>query len=100
MRVADKIDAAHAGGRALVDLEHQIDPVLRKLDDLGLDRRGETGVPAVEVEDALDVVLHPGAGIDDARTKLDLGVEVLVGKLRITLEGDAIYDRVFDEPDD
>src|SRR5580658_9331758 len=99
MRIADKIYAAHAGGRALVDLEYQVDPVLRKLDDLGFDGRGEARMPTVEVEDALDVVLHPGAGIDDARAKLDLGVEVLVGKLRVTLERDAIDDRVFDEPD-
>jgi len=57
-------------------------------------------VPAVEFEDAADIVLDAGAGIDDTRAKLDLGIEVLVGELRVSLEGDAIDDRVLDYPDD
>ena len=55
---------------------------------------------AVELEDAPDIVLHAGARIDDARAQLDLGVEVLVGDLRVSLEGDAVDDRVLDDPDD
>ena len=51
--VADEIDAADAGKLALVDLEDEIDAVLRKLDDLGLDRRPKPAVPAVEVENPL-----------------------------------------------
>ena len=35
--VADEIDAAHPGELALVDLEDQIDPVLRELNELRLD---------------------------------------------------------------
>jgi hypothetical protein len=79
--VTDEIDAAHAGRRALVDLEDQIDAVLRQLDDLGLDRRGEPFVTPIEVEDALHIGLHPGAGVDDARAQLDFAVKVLVTEL-------------------
>src|SRR3546814_19447860 len=41
MPVADEVDAADTGNRALVDLEDEIDPVLIELNDLGLDGRGE-----------------------------------------------------------
>ena len=98
--VANEIDAAHAGRLALVDLEDEVDPVFRQLDDLRLDGRGKAAAAAVELEDPPDVVLHPGAGINDARTQLDLGIEILVGQLRVTLEGDAVDDRVLEHPDD
>src|SRR6202035_4355599 len=98
--VADEIDAAHAGRRALVDFEDKIDPVLRQLDDLGLDRGGEAGVPAVDVKDTLHIVLHPRTRVDDARTQLNLAVEIFVRKLRVTLKGDPIDDRILDHAND
>ena len=98
--VADEIYAADAGEFAFVDLEDEIDSIFRELDDFGLDRRAEPAMPAIKVEDAFDVVLYPGAGIDDARAQLDLGVELLVVELMVSLEGDAVDDRVFDHLDD
>src|SRR6185437_7906696 len=98
--VADKGDAAHAGHRPLVDLEHQVDAVLLERDDLGIDGSGEAAVAAVEVEDALDVALHLGARIDDTRLELHLGVERLIAELVVTLERDAVDDRILDHPHD
>ena len=98
--VADEIYAANAGELAFVDLEDEIDPIFRELDDLGFHRRAEPAMPAVKIEDALDVALHPGARIDNARAQLDLGIELLVVELVVSLKGDAVDDRVLDDLDD
>ena len=76
--VADEADAADTGNRAFVDLEHQVDPVLVELDDLGLDLGGIAAVAAVELEDAADGVLHPCPGVDHARPELDLALSTLL----------------------
>ena len=57
-------------------------------------------MPAVEVEDTLDVGLHPRAGVNDTRALLDFGIEILVVELVVSLERDAVDDRVFDDLDD
>src|SRR5262245_64117259 len=98
--VTDEIDAAHPGELALVDLEDEIDPVFGELDDLRLDRRSKPAVPAIEIEDALDIILHAGARIDDARPQLDLGRKILLVDLAVSFKSDAIDDRVLDDPDD
>ena len=98
--VADEGDAADPGHRALVDLEHEVDPVLVELDDLGLDLGRVAAVAAVELEDAADGVLHARAGVDHARPELDLGLETSVVEPLVALEGDAVDDRVLDHPDD
>ena len=71
--VADDVDAADLGKVAFVDLEHDVDAVLVELDDLGLDARREAALPAIQLEDPLDVGAGRGAGEDLARRKLDLG---------------------------
>ena len=83
--VADKVDPSHLRARPFVDLKHQIDAVLVELDDLGLDGGGEAAVAAVKVDDALDVVLDAGAGVDDARPELQFGRQsafLVVGKVQ------------------
>ena len=45
--VADEIDAAHPGEFALVDLEDEIDPVFRELDELRLDGCTKPAVPTI-----------------------------------------------------
>src|SRR5271169_2321273 len=57
-------------------------------------------MPAVKIEDALDVALHPGARINDARAQLDLGIELLVVEFVVSLKGDTVDDRVLDHLDD
>ena len=47
----------------------------------GSTRGGEFAVAAIELDDALDVGLHLGAGEDRARLDLDFLVEVLVETL-------------------
>ena len=44
--------------------------------------------PPIEVEDALDVVLHSGAGVDDTRPQLDFAVQVLVGDIGVLGDAD------------
>ncbi len=100
LAVADEGDAAHTGDRPLVDLEYEVDAILLERDDLGVDGSGKAAVAAVKVEDALDVALHLGARVDDARLELNLGFERLVAELVVALEGDAVDDRVLHHPDD
>src|SRR5262249_52738459 len=88
------------GKLALVDLEDEVDSVLRELNDFWLDRSPKPSLPAVEIEDAFDIVLHPRPGIDDARTQLDLGIQILVVELAITFDGDSVDDWIFDDLDD
>ena len=65
--VADEADGLDRGDRPFVDLEDDIDAVLRQLDDLRLDRRRESPALPVERQDALHVALHLGPRVDDAR---------------------------------
>src|SRR4029079_12718448 len=99
-RVADEIDGPNLGGRALIDLEHHVDAVIVEIDDLGFHLRGIKALAPVEVEDALDVGLHPGSRIDRAGLELDLRRQGVVLDLFVALEGHAIDDRVFDQGDD
>ena len=100
LAVADEIDALDQGRRTFGDLEHQVDAVLLQLDDLRLDGGGEAAVAAIQFEDALDVVLDLGAGVDHARPQLRLGLHLLVLEALVTLEGDAVDDGVLDDPHD
>ena len=79
--VADEIDCRNARRRALVDLEHQVDAVLRPLNDLGFDRRGEAPGSAVQFDDPLHVGLDTGAREHHARPDLHFLVQVGVGEL-------------------
>ena len=97
--VADEVDAGNAGGGPFGDREDQVDAVLRPLDDLRIDAGGEFAVAAIELDDALDVGLHLGAGEDAARLDLHFLGEVLVGNLVVALEHHLIDDGIFDHPD-
>ena len=98
--VAEEGDAADAGRWPFVDLEDEVDAVLRQLDHFRLHRRGEVAGAAIELENADDVSLHLFPREDETRTELDLAVEVVVRELRIALELDAVDDRVLDHVDD
>ena len=98
--VSDEIDATYTGKFALVDLEDEVDAVFGELDDLWLDGRSEPAVSAIQIEDALDISLHPRAGVNDAWAKLDLGIEILIVELVVAFEGDPIDDWVFYYLDD
>ena len=99
-RVADEPNFANFGYRTLVDLEHQIDAILRQLYDLRLDGRGKPAAAAVNFDQALHVVLHARPGVDDARAELHLRLQHLVVDPPVALEGEPIDDRVFDDRDD
>src|SRR5215469_18542626 len=94
--VANEIDAADTCEFALVNLKHEVDAVFRQLNNLWLHGRPEPAVPPIEIEDAGNVSLDACPSVDNTRTKLDLGSEILLANLAVSLEGDAINDRVLD----
>ena len=98
--VANEIDGLDLGGRSLIDLEHDVDAVVVEIDDLGIDGGGVIALPAIDIEDALDVGLDASARIDRAGLELNLGCERVVLDLAIPFERDAGDDRVFLNDDD
>ena len=94
MLVADEADALHARDVAFVDLEDEVDAALVELDDLGVDRRVVAAAAAIDGQDAFDVGLHARAREDLARLRLHLVAQLVVLDLAVTLEGDAVDDRV------
>ena len=99
-RVAEEGDGAHAGFRALVDLEDDVDAVLVQLDQLGRDGGRDTAGQAVQLDDLADVLLHPGAGVDAARTQGHFLAQLGLGDGAVPLEHDLVDDRVLDDLDD
>ena len=98
--VADEVDLLDAGLVAFVDLEDEIDAVVRQLDDLRIDRDVEAAAAAIDFDDALHVGLHRRPRQRAARLRLHFGLELLVLDLLVALEGDAVDDRVLDHGDD
>ena len=94
--VADEDDSADAGRRAFADFEHEIDAVLRQLHGLRFDLRRKPAAAAIDFDDALNVALHLGARKHHARLQLHFVFERLLRNLRVTLERDAVDDRILD----
>ena len=98
--VADDVDAANLGLVALVDLENEIDAILLKVDDLRFDPRSEAALALVKLDNALDVRADLGAGKDLARLQLDLRDDLVVLDALVTLQDDAVDDRILSHGDD
>src|SRR4029450_20870 len=98
--IADELDEPDAGLYALGNLEHEIDAVVRQLDDLRLDANVETSAAAVHFDDAGGVGLHDGTRERAAFLRLDFRLELLVLDLLVALESDAVDDRIFRDRDD
>jgi hypothetical protein len=98
--VAQEVDAQHAALGAFVDLEHQVDALLRQFDHLGRHGRRDAARTAIEFDDALDVGLNLGAGEDAARTDLHLVLQLVFLERRVPLEDHLVDDRVLDDLDD
>ena len=94
MLVAHEADALHARDVAFVDLEDEVDTALLELDDLGIDRCIVAAAAAIDGQDAFDVGLHPRARKDLARFRLHFVAQLVVLDLAVTLEGDAVDDRI------
>ena len=90
----------HPGFRTLGDLEHQIDAVVRQIDDLRIDLDVEAAAAVIDFDDPLHVGLHGRPRQRPARLRLDFGFELLVLGFLIAFEGDAIDHRIFDHGDD
>jgi len=100
LAVAEEVDPQHAALGAFIDLEHQVDALLRQLDHLGRHRRRDPARAAIELDNTLDVGLHLCAGEDAARTDLHLVLQLVFLEGRVPLEDHLVDDRVLDDLDD
>ena len=98
--VANEVDGADLGRRSLIDLEHDVDAVVFELDDFGIDLSRIEALAAIDIENALYVGLHAGAGVDGAGLELYLGGQRVVLDLLVAFKGDPGHDRVLDHDDD
>ena len=96
---AHEPDVLHAGLLAFLDLEHQIDTVVRQFDDLRIDRHVEAAAAVIDLNDPLHIGLHHRFRQGAARLRLNFGLKLFVLGFFVTLEGDAIDHRVFDHAD-
>ena len=94
--VADEGDLADRGLLPLGDLEHEIDAIVRQLDDLRLDAHVEASGMLVDVDDALHVGLHHRPRQRPARLGLHFGGQLVVLDALVALEGHPVDDRSFD----
>src|SRR5206468_7735526 len=67
---------------------------LVELNNLGLDAGRKTALPAVKLENSIDVCSDRRAGEDLARREFDLGRDLVFLEPLITLKDDAVDDRV------
>ncbi len=98
--VADEADRFYAGLLAFVDLENQVDAIVRPLDHLRLDGDVEAAVAMIDVDDALGIGLHLGARQRVARLRLDFLLKLLVLHPMVAFEGKPVDHRRFHHRDD
>src|SRR4030081_1999299 len=98
--VADELDRLDTGFPALGDRENEIDPVVRLLDDFGIDAYVIAAGAAIDFGDALGVGLDHGTRQRTPRLGLYFRRKLLVLDLLIALEGNAADHRVFDHGHD
>src|SRR5882757_3913992 len=94
--VADELDRLDTGFRALGDRENEIDPVVRLLDDFGIDAYVIAAGAAIDFGGALGVGLDHRTRQRAPRLGLDFRGKLLVLDLLVALEGNAADHRVFD----
>jgi hypothetical protein len=97
--VADESDGLDPGLFALIDLEHQIDAVVRPIDDLGHHRNVETAVALINLENALHVGLDRGARQCTTVLGLDFLQQLLVLEPMIAFKGNLVDHRRLDHGD-
>src|SRR5262249_54058418 len=85
--VADEIDGLDAGLAAFRDLEDEIDAVVRKVDDLGLDADVEAAAAAINLHETGNIRLHDRARQGAAFLGLNFSLELIVLDLLVALEG-------------
>src|SRR5205823_2017183 len=98
--VSDKDDLADRGFVALGDLEHQIDAIVRQLDDLRLDAHVEASGMVIDVDDSLHVRLHHRARQRPARLRLHFSRELIVLDALVAFESDPVDDWSLDDGHD
>ena len=98
--IADENDVLHAGLRTLVDLEDDIDAAVRQTNDSIGDGRSRLARAAIEILDALDVGINDRLVERTVVLRFDLGLKLIGLDLAVALEGNAIDQVVFGDPDD
>src|SRR5262249_369999 len=97
---AGELDDLHPRLDALVNLEDEIDAVVRQLDDLGLDADIESAAAPINLDETRHVGLHHRARERAALLRLNFRLELLVLDLLVALERDPIDHRVFGDDQD
>ena len=92
--VPDEHDPLDEGLFSLVDFKGDIDAVLRKFDNLGLDTRCKAARPPVDFENALDIALRRRARENLARLELHFGTKRLIVNPPVSFECNTVDDRV------
>ncbi len=98
--IADEDDGFDAGLLAFLDLENQVDAIVRPLDDLRHYLHVKTSVAVIHLDDALHVRLHDGARERAARSRLNLLLQLVVFDLVAAFEGQAVDDGSLDHGHD
>ncbi len=97
--IADDVDLLDLGLGTFVDLENDIDAVLRQLDHLRLDCRRETALSLIQLDDPRDICADLGPGENLPRRQPDLGNDLVVLYPVVALEDDAVDHRILDHGD-
>ena len=97
MLVADEDNAAYARCRAFVHFKDQVNAVLAQLHRLGFNLSGEPTRAAINFKHALNVRLNLRAREHHAWLQLDFIFERLAGNLGVTVERDAVDDRILND---
>jgi hypothetical protein len=92
--IANEDDLADQRDRAIIDLEHHIDPIFAEPDDLRIDRRVVVPLLGVHIENVLPILL--GQRWREYRTRLELYLRAKlgVGQLVVAFERHAVDQRV------
>ena len=92
--IADEHDLLDKRLFSFNNFENDIHPVLRKLDQLGLDTRREPARTTVKLQNTFDIPFGRGARKYLARFQLCLGAQGFVVNPPIALEGNSVDDRI------
>src|SRR5689334_4338157 len=98
--VANEHDLLDSGSRALLDLEYEIDALVRQLDDLGFNVHVEAAAATIDIGHTDSVALHHGPRQRSRGFRLQLASQLVVLDVLVSLERHPVDHRVFHDSHD